>query len=71
MKLIFKEQSNIVESLENNNVIVDAVAGSGKTTTCLYIAKKFANTNILLNSLKQIYINLGIGKIFPIMNLLF
>lgn len=48
MHTISKEQSDIVESLENNNVIVDAVAGSGKTTTCLYIAKKFINIQILL-----------------------
>lgn len=48
MQSISKEQSDIVESLEKNNVIVDAVAGSGKTTTCLYIAKKFTDLNILL-----------------------
>lgn len=48
MQSISKEQSNIVKSLEENNVIVDAVAGSGKTTTCLYIAKRFTNINILL-----------------------
>jgi DNA helicase IV len=29
---ISDEQKNIIEKLENNNVIVDSVAGSGKTT---------------------------------------
>lgn len=42
------EQNNIVEQLENSNVIVDSVAGSGKTTTNLHIALKYSTYNILL-----------------------
>jgi hypothetical protein len=41
------EQYNIIQQLSlNNNVVVDSVAGSGKTTTILHIAKRF-NMNIL------------------------
>jgi len=43
------EQNNIIkELLLNNNVVVDSVAGSGKTTCNLHIAKYFHNINILL-----------------------
>lgn len=43
------EQNNIIkELLLNNNVVVDSVAGSGKTTCNLHIAKYFNNINILL-----------------------
>jgi ribonucleoside-diphosphate reductase alpha subunit len=42
------EQNSIVEQLENTNVIVDSVAGSGKTTTNLHIALKYSTYNILL-----------------------
>ena len=43
------EQQNIINLLkEQNNVIVESVAGSGKTTTNLYIAKLFPESNILL-----------------------
>ena len=48
---ISDEQSIIVNNLAldiNNNVIVDSVAGSGKTTTNIYIAKKYSDLNILL-----------------------
>jgi hypothetical protein len=45
---ISKEQEKIIKDLELNNVIVDSVAGSGKTTTSIYIAKKYINYNILL-----------------------
>lgn len=51
MKLpdISKEQNNIINELSlNNNVVVDSVAGSGKTTCNLHIAKYFNNINILL-----------------------
>src|SRR5271154_1363372 len=41
------EQKNIINLLKNYNVIVDAVAGSGKTTTILHIAKKYPDTSIL------------------------
>jgi hypothetical protein len=43
-----KEQSNIIDLLQNGNVIIDSVAGSGKTTTNLHIANRYKNNNILL-----------------------
>jgi hypothetical protein len=42
------EQLTIIESLQHNNIIVDAVAGSGKTTTILHIAKRYPDLKILL-----------------------
>jgi len=43
------EQEQIVECIvTNNNVIVDSVAGSGKTTTCLHICKHLPDKNILI-----------------------
>lgn len=42
-----EEQRDVVSKLENNNVIVDSVAGSGKTTTNLHIALHYNNINIL------------------------
>lgn len=42
------EQQNIINLLDNNNVIVDSVAGCGKTTTNLFIAKHYNKLNILL-----------------------
>jgi len=46
---ISKEQNQIINYLEeNNNVIVNAVAGSGKTTTNLHIANHFPHLKILL-----------------------
>jgi len=42
------EQQYIIECIGSSNVIVDAVAGSGKTTCNLHIAKKYSNLNILL-----------------------
>uniref|UniRef100_A0A6C0IYA5 UvrD-like helicase C-terminal domain-containing protein n=1 Tax=viral metagenome TaxID=1070528 RepID=A0A6C0IYA5_9ZZZZ len=42
------EQIKVIENIDNNNIIVDSVAGSGKTTTNLHIAKKYPNLNILL-----------------------
>ena len=43
------EQNNVINFLQKgNNVIVDSVAGSGKTTCSLYIAKTFSQQNILL-----------------------
>ena len=39
---ISQEQKNIIDLLkEKKNIVVDSVAGSGKTTTNLYIAKSF------------------------------
>lgn len=45
---ISEEQNNIINHLKNNNIIVDSVAGSGKTTTNLYISKFYKNKKILL-----------------------
>jgi hypothetical protein len=43
------EQNNIIQQLSlNNNLVVDSVAGSGKTTCNLHIAQNFPNMNILL-----------------------
>lgn len=43
-----KEQLTIIQHLENYNVCVDAVAGSGKTTLALHIARDYPDSNILL-----------------------
>jgi len=44
-----QEQLKVIEELNNNyNVIIDSVAGSGKTTCNLHIAKHFKDSNILL-----------------------
>jgi len=43
-----KEQEEIIKFLSNNNVVIQAVAGSGKTTTALHIAKNFKDKKILL-----------------------
>ena len=48
LPLISKEQQQIIHYLQKGNVIVDAVAGSGKTTTNLYVAKQLRSQNILL-----------------------
>ena len=49
--IIFKpseEQEKIINAIVNNkNVIVNAVAGSGKTTTVLLIANKLQHKKIL------------------------
>ena len=42
------EQKRILKSLKNYNVIIDSVAGSGKTTTNLFIAKDNPTKKILL-----------------------
>jgi len=42
------EQEKIVNNILKNNIIVDSVAGSGKTTTNLHIAIKHNNKKILL-----------------------
>ena len=42
------EQTAIVKAIADYNVVVDAVAGSGKSTTVLHIAKEYPDKNILL-----------------------
>lgn len=46
--LISSEQNDIIMNMVDKNIIVDSVAGSGKTTTNIYIAKHFNDKNILL-----------------------
>ena len=43
-----QEQRNVINYLENHNVIVDSVAGSGKTTCNIFIAQQYNDKNILL-----------------------
>ena len=42
------EQSKIITNCQTHNLIIDSVAGSGKTTTNMFIAKKYPEQNILL-----------------------
>jgi hypothetical protein len=42
------EQQNILKRIKTNHVVVDSVAGSGKTTTNLHIAKYYKKQTILL-----------------------
>lgn len=42
------EQLEIIRSIPYYNVIVDAVAGSGKTTTIMHIGKEYINKKILV-----------------------
>ena len=44
--LLSTEQIEVIKNLKNYNVCCDSVAGSGKTTTILGIAKVFKNDNI-------------------------
>lgn len=48
LPILSEEQKNIVDNINENNIIVDSVAGSGKTTTNLHIAKRYNNYKILL-----------------------
>jgi len=43
-----EEQKEIIKAIKENNVIVDSVAGSGKTTTNIFIAKEYPEKKILL-----------------------
>ena len=46
--VISEEQKQIAENLINFNVMVNSVAGSGKTTTCLHISKLHEEDKILI-----------------------
>lgn len=49
LKPISLHQQNIIDNMENNLItLVNAVAGAGKTTLILYIAKQFLNKKILV-----------------------
>jgi hypothetical protein len=43
-----REQQIIIDQVQNNNVVVDAVAGSGKTTTILHIGLRYPKLRILV-----------------------
>lgn len=43
-----KEQLDIINNISEYNIIVNAVAGSGKTTTSIGIAQKYKNKKVLL-----------------------
>jgi len=43
-----EEQNIIIKTIEENNIVVDSVAGSGKTTTNIFIAKEYPYKKILL-----------------------
>lgn len=43
-----EEQQKIVDALAENNVVVNSVAGSGKTTTILHICKRYSSGKILV-----------------------
>lgn len=49
-----QEQLEIISQFENKNIIVDAVAGSGKTTTILFIAQKYPENILLLTYNKRL-----------------
>lgn len=42
------EQLEIIKNVKDYNLIIEAMAGSGKTTTSLHITKNYENLNILL-----------------------
>jgi hypothetical protein len=39
--IISDEQRIVIEKIKDNNVVVNSCAGSGKTTTILFIAKEY------------------------------
>lgn len=48
LKPASEEQQRAIDDFANYNIIVDSVAGSGKTTLCLHIAKTYPERKILL-----------------------
>lgn len=48
LKPCSEEQLAVVQAIRTHNVAVDAVAGSGKTTTCLHICKEYHDQSILI-----------------------
>jgi len=45
------EQQNIIDTILDNNIIVNAVAGSGKTTVSLALAQQNLDLSILMLTL--------------------
>jgi len=43
-----EDQQKVMKMVKSKNVIIDAVAGSGKTTTIIFIAKEYSSSKILL-----------------------
>jgi hypothetical protein len=43
-----QEQNSVIQALQHSNVVVDSVAGSGKTTTILHIGKTYNTSPILV-----------------------
>ncbi len=43
-----QEQNEAIQSFQNHNILVDSVAGSGKTTLCLHLAQQNPHSSILL-----------------------
>ena len=48
LPLMSEEQELIVRAIAEDNVTVDAVAGSGKTTTAMFIAREYPDKKILM-----------------------
>jgi len=48
LPIISSYQKNAISELKTNNIIIDSVAGCGKTTTNMFIGKIFNTSNILL-----------------------
>ena len=48
VRVMTDEQKNIVETLNHSNVLVNAVAGSGKTTTILFLAQHYVDKQIMV-----------------------
>ncbi len=42
------EQENIIQLLENKNITIDSCAGSGKTSTVIFITEKYHDSKILV-----------------------
>ena len=45
---ISPEQQTAIDHLNDNNIVIDSVAGSGKTTCILHIAQRYSTSKILL-----------------------
>ena len=45
---ISEEQKEVIDSLEHYHVKVNSCAGSGKTTTVLFIAERYKSKKILI-----------------------
>jgi primosomal protein N' len=55
LKPCSEEQLAVVQTIKTHNVSIDAVAGSGKTTTCLHICKEYNKKNILIKTIISLH----------------